>query len=79
METCALQGTTACVSAVQRAENYAQSTLPGLLNTTYNNIRSHAPNAKVVVVDYPVFYQLGTICIGLSARRRTRRSTRAST
>jgi lysophospholipase L1-like esterase len=67
METCALQGTSACVSAVQSAENYAQNTLPGLLNTTYNNIRSHAPNAKVVVIDYPVFYQLGTICIGLSA------------
>jgi len=67
METCALQGTTACVAAVQQAEDYAQSTLPGLLNTTYNNIRSHAPNAKVVVLDYPVFYQLGTFCIGLSA------------
>ena len=32
--------------------------LPGLLNTTYNNIRSHAPNAQVVVLDYPVFYHL---------------------
>ncbi len=67
METCALQGTTACVSAVQSAEDYAQSTLPGLLNTTYNKIRSHAPNAKIVVLDYPVFYQLGTFCIGLSS------------
>ncbi|GIH20858.1 SGNH/GDSL hydrolase family protein [Rugosimonospora africana] len=67
METCALQGTDACVSAVQSAESVAQSTLPGLLNTTYNNIRAHAPNAKVVVLDYPVFYQLGTVCVGLSA------------
>lgn len=67
METCALEGTTQCVAAVQSAEDYAQSTLPGLLNTTYNNIRAHAPNAKVVVLDYPVFYQLGTLCLGLSA------------
>jgi lysophospholipase L1-like esterase len=67
METCALQGTSACVSAVQSAENYAQSTLPGSLNTLYNSISSHAPNAHVVVLDYPVFYQLGTFCIGLSA------------
>jgi lysophospholipase L1-like esterase len=67
METCAVDGTTDCVAAVQSAENYAQNTLPGLLNTTYNNIRAHAPNAKVVVLDYPVFYQLGTICLGLSA------------
>jgi lysophospholipase L1-like esterase len=67
METCALDGTSACVAAVQAAENSAQSTLPGLLNTTYNDIRSHAPNAHVVVLDYPVFYALGTLCIGLSA------------
>ena len=40
---------------------------PALLNTVYNDIRSHAPNAHVVVLDYPVFYQLGTFCIGLSA------------
>ncbi len=67
METCALDGTSACVSAVQSAENYAQSTLPGLLDTTYGDIRAHAPSATVVVLDYPVFYQLGTFCIGLSA------------
>jgi lysophospholipase L1-like esterase len=67
METCAIYGTTDCVSAVQSAENYATNTLPGLLNTTYNNIRSKAPYAKVVVLDYPVFYQLGTLCLGLSA------------
>jgi lysophospholipase L1-like esterase len=67
METCALQGTSACVNAVQTAENTAQNTLPGLLNTLYNQIRSAAPGARVVVVDYPVFYQLGTFCIGLSA------------
>jgi lysophospholipase L1-like esterase len=67
MTTCSLQGTTACVNAVQQAENFANSTLPGLLDTTYNGIRSHAPNARVVVLDYPVFYQLGTFCLGLSA------------
>lgn len=66
MTTCALQSTDDCVAAVQSAEDYAQSTLPGLLNTTYNNIRSHAPYARVVVLDYPVFYQLGTFCLGLS-------------
>jgi lysophospholipase L1-like esterase len=67
MTTCALQGTTACVNAVQSAENYAQSTLPGSLDSLYNGIRSHAPNAHVVVLDYPVFYQLNTFCIGLSS------------
>ena len=67
METCALQGTSACVSAVQTAEGVAQNTLPGRLDSLYNSISSLAPNARVVVLDYPVFYQLGTFCIGLSA------------
>jgi lysophospholipase L1-like esterase len=67
MSTCALEGTDACVAAVQSAENFAQSTLPGLLNTAYSGIRTHAPSAHVVVLDYPVFYQLGTFCLGLSA------------
>jgi lysophospholipase L1-like esterase len=67
MSTCALQGTTQCVAAVQTAENKAQSSLNGLLDNVYNAIRSHAPNATVVVLDYPVFYQLGTVCVGLSA------------
>jgi lysophospholipase L1-like esterase len=67
MTTCALQGTTACVAVVQSAENFANASLGGLLDTTYNNIRSHAPSAHVVVLDYPVFYQLNTFCVGLSA------------
>jgi lysophospholipase L1-like esterase len=66
METCALEGTTACVNAVQAAEDIAQSTLPGLLDTLYSAIRAAAPYARVVVVDYPDFYQLHTFCIGLS-------------
>jgi lysophospholipase L1-like esterase len=67
METCALQGTTDCVNAVNTAEAAAQNTLPGRLDAVYAQIRSHAPNARVVVLDYPVFYQLGTFCVGLSA------------
>ena len=72
METCALYGTTECVNAVQAAENMAQTQLPGLLDNVYNGIRSAAPNARVVVLDYPVFYQLNTFCIGLSATSRAK-------
>jgi lysophospholipase L1-like esterase len=73
MTTCVLQGTSACVAAVQSAENFAQSTLPGLLDTTYNGIHSHAPSATVVVLDYPVFYQLNLpLCIGLSETSRAK-------
>jgi hypothetical protein len=48
MTTCVLESSSSCVAAVNAAEAKAQSSLPGLLNTTYNNIRSHAPNAQVV-------------------------------
>ncbi|MFB9233962.1 SGNH/GDSL hydrolase family protein [Plantactinospora siamensis] len=72
MTTCVLQGTTDCVNAVSAAESAAQNTLPGKLDNVYNGIRSHAPNARVVVLSYPVFYQLNTLCIGLSDTSRAK-------
>lgn len=68
METCVLKSTSSCQSVVSAAEKYATSTLPGLLDTTLGDIRAHAPNAQVVVLDYPVFYDLGAwLCVGLSS------------
>lgn len=73
MTTCVLQGTTQCVAAVQSAETYAQNTLPAKLDQTYAAIRSHAPNAKVIVLDYPVFYLLNQpLCVGLSETSRAK-------
>jgi GDSL-like Lipase/Acylhydrolase family len=67
METCVLESTSSCESAVSAAEQYANTTLPGLLNTMLAGIRSHAPNAKIIVLDYPDFYDLSvSVCIGLS-------------
>jgi lysophospholipase L1-like esterase len=72
METCVLKSTTTCVNTVTAAEKYATGTLPGLLNTTLADIRVHAPNAKIVVLDYPVFYDLGAwLCLGLSGTDHT--------
>jgi lysophospholipase L1-like esterase len=67
MTTCALYGTSECVAAVQAAEDWARANLTNVLRTVYNGITSRAPNARVVVLDYPVFYQLGVPCVGLSA------------
>jgi lysophospholipase L1-like esterase len=68
METCVLDSTSACESAVSAAEQYANTTLPGELDTMLADIRAHAPNAKVIVLDYPDFYDLSVpICIGLSS------------
>jgi lysophospholipase L1-like esterase len=70
MEDCVIYSTSTCVSEVDAAENTARTQLPGWLDTTYNGIRSHAPNARVVVVDYPRFYHDVWYCVGLSSTDR---------
>ena len=72
MEDCVLYSTDTCVSEVNAAENTARTQLPGWLDTTYNGVRSHAPNARVVVVDYPRFYHDLWYCIGLSSTDRNK-------
>jgi lysophospholipase L1-like esterase len=68
METCVLDSTSACESAVSNAEQYANNTLPGSLDTLFGDIKADAPNAHVVVLDYPDFYDLSAwFCIGLSS------------
>jgi lysophospholipase L1-like esterase len=42
-----------CDSAVNDARSYIQNTLPGRLDLVNDAIRSHAPNARVIVLDYP--------------------------
>lgn len=73
LETCVLESTSRCVSAVNSAEAQAQSTLPAALNTVLSDIRADAPSAKIVVLDYPQFYDLSksSTCIGLSTTDRT--------
>jgi lysophospholipase L1-like esterase len=72
MTTCVLQGEADCVAAVSAAETKVRNELPGRLGSVYGGIRAKAPSARVVVVGYPVFYQLGTVCIGLSATSRAK-------
>jgi lysophospholipase L1-like esterase len=68
METCVLDSTSKCQSAVAAGEQVVAQTLPGRLATMLSDIRAHAPSAKVVVLGYPEFYDLGkSICIGLSS------------
>jgi lysophospholipase L1-like esterase len=73
MITCVLGSTSACVNAVNQAEAQANSQLPGLLDTLYSDISARAPNARVVVIGYPEFYDLSRSsgCIGLSTTDRT--------
>jgi lysophospholipase L1-like esterase len=73
METCVLESTSSCVSAVDNAESEIASQLPGDLNNVLGDIKSDAPNARVVVLDYPQLYDLSqsSSCIGLSTTDRT--------
>jgi lysophospholipase L1-like esterase len=67
METCVLESDSSCQSAIASAVNKAQTQLPGILDTLYTDIRNDAPNAHVVVIGYPEFYDLAvTDCVGLS-------------
>jgi lysophospholipase L1-like esterase len=66
MTTCVLGSDADCVNRVNQAETFARNQLPSRLNSTYNAIRSHAPNARVVVLGYPHMYKLNVFCVGLS-------------
>jgi hypothetical protein len=67
MQTCVLGSDSTCQTAVTNAENYARNTLPGNLSSTFNAMRSAAPNAKIVVMDYPHLYITNDSgCIGMS-------------
>jgi lysophospholipase L1-like esterase len=72
MTTCVLGSDSTCVSAIQKAEQQAQSTLPAALDNVLTDIASRAPNARIVVLDYPQFYDLSksSTCIGLSTTKR---------
>jgi large repetitive protein len=51
-----------CDSALADAEQKAQTELPGRLDATYAAVRSHAPNATIVVVGYPRIFRPGQSC-----------------
>ena len=73
METCVLGSTSTCVSAINSAESEMSADLPGELNNALSAIAARAPNARVVVLDYPQLYDLSksSSCIGLSTTDRT--------
>jgi hypothetical protein len=73
METCVLESTSSCLSAVSTAETFVADTLPGRLDNLFQTIATDAPNAQVVVLGYPDLYDLSqsSTCIGLSTSDRT--------
>jgi lysophospholipase L1-like esterase len=73
MVDCNLYSDSTCVNEINAAENTARTQLPGWLDTLYSDIRAKAPNAKVVVLSYPRFYDLSAwYCPGLSSTKRSK-------
>jgi lysophospholipase L1-like esterase len=58
---CALPWPWTCDSDITNAQNFIKNTLPGRLDNVYNAIRSHAPNATVIVLGYPRLF-MGVDC-----------------
>ncbi|MFJ9864804.1 SGNH/GDSL hydrolase family protein [Streptomyces sp. NPDC101165] len=71
MTTCVLQSDSSCLSRINTAKAYVDSTLPGKLDAVYDAISAKAPSARVVVIGYPRFYKLGQTCLGLSETKRS--------
>lgn len=71
MTTCVLGSDATCLSRIDEAKSYVDSTLPGQLDQVYSAISAKAPAAHVVVLGYPHFYKLGGDCVvGLSETKR---------
>jgi lysophospholipase L1-like esterase len=71
MTTCVLSTNSGCLDRINTARSYISSTLPGNLDALYADIRNRAPNARVVVLGYPRFYDVAAVCVGLSDTKRT--------
>lgn len=71
MTDCNLSSDSGCLSEIQSSEAQVQSTLPAKLDAAYSAIRQHAPNATVVVLDYPHLFQTGSCLTTLDNTKRT--------
>ncbi len=71
--SCTVGSEATCTGKVNTARDYISTTLPGLLDRTYQAIRNRAPNARVVVLGYPrLFDETSAYCgiAGMSLAKR---------
>lgn len=59
--SCALPWPWSCEGELTEAERFVTGTLPGRLETLYGRIHTDAPNATVIVLDYPRLW-MGVNC-----------------
>ncbi|NYV76431.1 SGNH/GDSL hydrolase family protein [Streptomyces sp. UH6] len=71
MTTCVISSNSVCLDRINSARSFITSTLPGNLDSLYADIENRAPNARVVVLGYPKFYDVAAVCVGLSDTKRS--------
>ncbi len=75
LQTCtAARSDRTCAAAVDVAEAFERSVLPGRLTRTYAAIRRAAPQARVIVLGYPRLFDLVPSCPDPHAPNLTRRT-----
>ena len=71
--SCEVSSDAACAATVASAENDIRQTLPAELDATYAAIKSKAPGAQVVVLDYPMLFDTSTSSCGLGGMSLAKR------
>jgi lysophospholipase L1-like esterase len=74
LSKCVMEGASACDSAVTAGEVRVRGVLRQQLTDLYDAIASRAPDARVIALGYPNFYDLSSTrtCLGLSSSSRTK-------
>jgi lysophospholipase L1-like esterase len=70
MTTCVLNGDDACVDKAHQADEVVDGPLGDNLSATFQAIRSHAPNAQLVVLGYPHVVEDSGPCSLSTTKRR---------
>jgi len=63
--SCTLSSDSACAATVASALETLGTEIPGKLDATYADIRRKAPNARVVVLGYPILFDVTTTYCGV--------------
>jgi lysophospholipase L1-like esterase len=68
--TCLTSSESACAAKVASGKTYVANTLPGKLDATYQAIRAKAPDARVVVLSYPLIFDTASVICEMSINKR---------
>jgi lysophospholipase L1-like esterase len=63
--SCTISSDSACAATVAAAMEVLRTEIPGKLDATYADIRRKAPNARVVVLGYPILFDVTTASCGV--------------